>query len=76
MYNHCSCIDFVHHTGSDCDEALEGCIPVLPEEVFDLVDEQTASESEEHKDTDSDATVCICSAVKPSCNHQTQGMAE
>lgn len=60
---------FAHHTGSDCDQALADCIPVPPEEVFDLVDEQTASESEDHKDTDSDATVWLCSSGNVFCTN-------
>eukprot|EP00892_Ulva_mutabilis_P009638 jgi/Ulvmu1/7046/UM033_0106.1 len=40
--------------GSDCDEALQDCLPVPPEEVFDLIDEQTAIETEEDANSDSD----------------------
>lgn len=34
------------HAGSDCEDSLGGCLPVPSDEVLDLVDEQSASESE------------------------------
>lgn len=45
--------------GSDCDDALQGCLPVPPEELFDLIDEQTAVETEEDADSDLDAVVRV-----------------
>ena len=37
---------FEHIAGSDLDDSLGGCLPVPYDELLDLIDERSASESE------------------------------